>query len=94
METDFKGLRFAAIRVRKKVYSRGVQEYAMSKPSRKKSRTLEVQTMFEPNRLQQNYLHKAYSCLVPVLKRRLFPHTTALEASPQHLAQARERTMP
>ena len=66
----------------------------MSKPSRKKSTTLEVQTMFEPNRLQQNYLHKAYICLVPVLKRRLLTHTTALEASSQALAQARERNMP
>jgi hypothetical protein len=66
----------------------------MSKPSRKKSKILEVQTMFEPNRLQQNYLHKAYTCLVPVLKRRLFTHTTALEVSSQALAQARERNMP
>jgi hypothetical protein len=35
----------------------------MSKPSRKKSRKLEVQIMFEPNRLEQDSLHKAYSCL-------------------------------
>ena len=65
----------------------------MSKPSRKKSRKLEIQIMFEPNRLEQDSLHKAYSCLVPVLKRGLFPHTTALEASSQALAAARERTM-
>jgi hypothetical protein len=94
MEADFKGLRFAAIPVRKKVYSRGVQEHAMSKPSRKKSKAVEVQSMFEPNRLEQDSLHKAYNCLVPVLKRRLFPHATALEASSQALASARERTMP
>jgi hypothetical protein len=50
--------------------------------------------MFEPNRLEQHALHKAYSCLVPVLKRGLFPHTTAIEASSQALAVARERTMP
>jgi len=94
METDFKELHFTATSVRKKVHSRGVQEKAMSQPSRKKSKTLEVQTMFEPNRLQQNYLHTAYSCLVPVLKRRLFTHRAALEVSSQALAQARERNMP
>jgi hypothetical protein len=65
----------------------------MGKPSRKRARTVEVQIMFEPNRLQQNYLHKAYTCLVPVLKRRLFTHTTASEASSQALAQARERNL-
>ncbi len=65
----------------------------MGKPSRKRAKTVEVQIMFEPCRLQQNYLHKAYTCLVPVLKRRLFTHTTALEASSQALAQARERNM-
>jgi len=66
----------------------------MGKPSRKRVRTVEVQIMFEPNRLQQNYLHKAYTCLVPVVKRRLFTHTTAIAASSQALAQARERNMP
>jgi hypothetical protein len=94
MEEDFKELHFAAQSVKKKVHSRGIQEYAMSKPSRKKSRTLEVQTMFEPNRLEQHSLHKAYSYLVPVLKRRLLPHTTALEASSQALAPAKERNLP
>ena len=66
----------------------------MSKPSRKQSRIVEVQVMFEPNRLEQHALHKAYSCLVPVLKRRLLPYTTAIEASSQALAPARERAMP
>ena len=94
METDFKGLRFAARDVRQKGHSRGVQEYAMSKPSRKKTRTVEVQIMFEPNRLEQHWLHQAYSCLVPVLKRRLIPHTTVIDASTQVLAPARERNMP
>ena len=65
----------------------------MSKPSRKKSRTLEVQSMFEPNRLEQESLHKAYTCLVPVVKRRLIPHTTAIDASTQVLAPARERNL-
>ena len=91
METDFKGLHFAARTVRKKGHSRGVREYVMSKPSRKKTRTVEVQIMFEPNRLEQHALHKAYSCLVPLLKRRLLPQTTAIEASSQTLAPAKER---
>ena len=94
MEEDFKGLHFAAQSVKKKVHSRGIQEYAMSKPSRKKSRTLEVQTMFEPNRLEQYSLQKAYSYLVPALKRHLLPHTTAIEASSQALAPAKERNLP
>ena len=93
METDFLGLHFAARHVRKKGHSRGVQEYAMSKPSRKKTRTVEVQIMFEPNRLQHHSLHKAYSCLVPVLKRRLVPDTTTIEACTQALAPARERNL-
>ncbi len=66
----------------------------MSKPSRKQSRNVEVQIMFEPNRLEHHSLHKAYSCLVPVLKRRLLPYTTAIEASSQALAPARERNLP
>ena len=94
METDFKGLHFAARNVRKKGHSRGVREYAMSKPSRKKTRTVEVQIMFEPNRLEQHSLHKAYNCLVPLLKRRLLPQTTAIEASAQTLAPLRERKLP
>jgi len=52
MEADFKELRFAAPSARKKGHSRGVQEHAMNKPARKKSRTVEVQIMFEPNRLE------------------------------------------
>jgi len=94
METDFEELHFAAINVRKKVHSRGFQENAMSKPSRKRARTLEVQIMFEPNRLEQHSLHKAYACLVPVLKRRLMTNTTAIEASAQAPALARERNLP
>jgi hypothetical protein len=94
MQTDFKGLHFPARNVRKKGHSRGVREYAMSKPSRKKNRTVEVQIMFEPNRLEQHSLHKAYSCLVPLLKRRLLPQTTAIEAFAQTLAPVRERKLP
>jgi len=94
METDSKEHHFAALNVRMKVHSRGVQEYAMSKSSRKRARTVEVQIMFEPNRLEQHSLHKAYTYLVPVLKRQLMTNTTAIEASAQAPALTRERTMP
>jgi hypothetical protein len=94
MAMDFKGLHFAAIHVRKKVHSRGIQENAVSKSSHKRARTVEVQIMFEPNRLEQNSLHKAYAYLVPVLKRRIMTNTTAIEASAQAPALTRERTMP
>ena len=49
--------------------------------------------MFEPNRLEQNSLHKAYAYLVPVLKRRIMTNTTAIEASAQAPALTKERTM-
>ena len=91
METDFLGLPFAARNVRKKGHSRGVQEDAMSKPSRKKTRTVEVQSMFEPNRLEHYSLHKAYSCLVPVLKRRLMTNPPEIEGCTQAQAAAKER---
>ncbi len=66
----------------------------MSKPSRKRARAVEVQIMFEPNRLQQHSLHKAYTYLVPILKRRLMMDMTAIEATAQAPEAARERTMP
>jgi hypothetical protein len=93
METDFRELHFTAPSVRKKGHSRGVQEHAMSKPSRKKSRKVEVQIMFEPNRLEQDSLHKAYRCLVPVLKRRLMTNPREIEACTQAQAAAKERSL-
>jgi hypothetical protein len=93
MEMDFKEPLFAAMSVMKKVRSRGLQERAMSKPSRKRTKHMEVQIMFEPSRLQENCLHHAYRCLVPVLKRPLLIQTTASEASSQGLAPTRERNM-
>ena len=94
MEVDFKELHFAARAMMKKVHSRGVQEKVMSKPPRKRARIMEVQIMFEPNRLQQHSLHKAYTYLVPILKRRLMMDMTAIEATAQAPEAARERTMP
>jgi hypothetical protein len=94
MEMDFTELHFAAISVMKKVHSHGVQEKAMSKRAHKRARTVEVQIMFEPSRLAQECLHKAYRCLVPVAKRRLLTHMTGTpEPSPAQIP-ARERTLP
>jgi len=91
MEMDFKELHFAAHVIRKKVHSRGLQEKVMSKSPRKRARTVEVQIMFEPNRLQHHLLHKAYSCLVPVLKRRLMTNPPEIEGCTQAQAAAKER---
>ncbi len=65
----------------------------MSKPSRKKSKTVEVQIMFEPNRLEQDSLHKAYRYLVAVPTRRLMTKRAASEAASQGLVPARERNL-
>jgi hypothetical protein len=94
METDFEELPFAAISVLKKVYSRGFQEHAMSKSPHKRSRKLEVQSMFEPNRLEQHSLHQAYSYLVPVLNRRLLTNAATMERLSQVPAGAGERIVP
>ena len=93
MEMDFKGLHFAALVIRKKGHSRGLQEKVMSKPAHKRARQLEVQSMFEPSRLQQNCLHQAYMYLVPSPKRRLVTNQPVSEASSQALAPARERNL-
>lgn len=44
----------------------------MTKNAHKRVRALEVQIMFDPNRLAQSTLHQAYLCLVPI-SRRLLP---------------------
>ena len=43
----------------------------MPKPPRKQLRSLEVAIMFEPNRFEQASLQAAYTCLVPVLQRKM-----------------------
>jgi hypothetical protein len=63
----------------------------MSKASPKKIKPLEVQIMFEPNRLQHNYLHQAYVYLVPIAQRRLAAQDTVMEVSA--LSQVRERNV-
>lgn len=93
MERDLKALHWTARGEVPKVHSRGRQEHAMSKPSGKKFRKVEVQIMFEPSRLEQDSLHKAYSCLIPVLQRRLASRTKAKEVSAQSSAYIGERRM-
>jgi hypothetical protein len=65
----------------------------MSKASGKRSQKLEVQIMFEPSRLEQDYLHKAYTCLIPVLYRRLAKRTRATQGSAQARVDLEERSM-
>src|SRR5436190_12442257 len=42
-----------------------------SRPTRKRTRALEVHVMFEPSHLAQQNLQDAYACLVPTVHRRL-----------------------
>jgi hypothetical protein len=86
-------LHFAALPIMKKVRSRGLREKAMSKPSHKRCRKVEVEIMFEPSRLQQHCLHQAYTYLVPSPKRRLMTNQTASQASSQALVEPRERNL-
>jgi hypothetical protein len=41
------------------------------RPSRKRTTSVEVHTMFEPSRLAQQCLQDAYACLMPTVRRRL-----------------------
>jgi hypothetical protein len=42
-----------------------------SRPSRKRSRALEVHVMYEPSRLAQQNLQDAYASLIPTVHRRV-----------------------
>jgi hypothetical protein len=53
----------------------------MSKPERKRPLTVEVQILYEPSRLAQDYLHQAYLFLVPVTRRRISPTVTQKKSS-------------
>ena len=73
---DFKAHRYGVSRLAK-VSSRGMLQHVMEqpprppRPSRKRTTTLEVHVMFEPNRLAQQCLQDAYACLMPTVRRRL-----------------------
>lgn len=54
-----------------KVYRRWIKEHIMIKRSHQTPLVLEVQVMFEPNRLEQSVLHHAYRSLVPLVRRQL-----------------------
>jgi len=43
----------------------------MTNHAHKRVQALEVQIMFDPNRLAQHALHQAYLCLVPISRRSL-----------------------
>lgn len=56
---------------KEKVHFHGVQELPMTKHAHQRVRVLEVQIMFDPNRLAPRALHQAYLCLVPIARRSL-----------------------
>ncbi|GHO78191.1 hypothetical protein KSD_68920 [Ktedonobacter sp. SOSP1-85] len=68
-----------------KVYRREIKEDAMTKRSHKTAIVLEVQVMFEPNRLEHTVLHHAYRCLVPLVRR----HLPAQRAITEQVFQSR-----
>ena len=55
----------------------------MSRAERKHPLTVEVQILYEPNRLAQDCLHQAYLFLVPVTRRRISPTVTQKNSSTQ-----------
>jgi len=64
----------------------------MSKPLQHQRPPLEVSSMFEPHRLQQELLHAAYTSLVPPFRRRLGSGTgSALAPQPQRQHPPQER---
>lgn len=70
---DFKAHRYGVSRLAK-VSSRRMLQHVMEqppRPPRKRTTTLEVHVMFEPNRLAQQCLQDAYACLMPMVRRRL-----------------------
>jgi hypothetical protein len=76
---------------RQKVHSHGVQELLMTKHAPKRPRALEVQIMFDPNRLAQSALHKAYVSLVPISRRSLptLARTSEVSVASQVLLEER-----
>jgi len=83
MERDFKGLPCVAMGTMGKALVRGIEETAMNKRSRKRPLIVEVQVLYEPNRLAQDCLHQAYLLLVPVTRRRISPTVTQRKPSTQ-----------
>lgn len=49
------------------------------KPTRLRTRALEVHVMFEPSRLAQQSLVDAYACLIPTVRRRLGQGTLSVK---------------
>ena len=51
---------------------RGAQEVVVSHREQKRNQALEVGRVFEPTRIAQAYLARAYECLVPIARRTVF----------------------
>ena len=66
----------------------------MTKPARKRTKTLEVHVMFEPNRLADQLLHKAYTSLVPIPRRWMSMPESTSDVAAQRPGQSAERKIP
>jgi hypothetical protein len=83
-----------AMCIKRNLQAREIQELIMTRRARKPPRTLEVHVMFEPNREAQHMLHKAYSFLLPMTRRRRLPPVEAEAISSETQDQMRERKLP
>jgi hypothetical protein len=66
----------------------------MAERARKTPMTLEVHVLFEPNRLEQSLLHKAYATLLPISRRRLRATERTPEVPAEKWDQTAERKTP
>ena len=70
-----------------------VQEYRMAKPSSQRRPPPEVTVMFEPHRLQHDFLQAVYTLLVPLSRKRLQAKPVFSVPSPIQLPQGGERSV-
>jgi len=66
----------------------------MTRRARKQPMTLEVHVMFEPNREADGLLHKAYTSLLPVARRRRLASTRTEAILPETQSWVGERKLP
>jgi hypothetical protein len=74
--------------------ARAIQELTMTRRARKQPMTLEVHSMFEPNREAPHLLHTAYTFLLPSARRHLLAPARTKALSPQTQEQVGERKLP
>jgi hypothetical protein len=72
---------------------RKVQEDRMAQPSSQRRRPPEVTVMFEPHRLQDDFLQVVYTLLVPLPRRRLPAKPASSGPSRVQLPQGGERSV-